>query len=54
MKKNFEAKHIKKATEVLDKELRVAEQYVTTNKGYKNGFFKKFFLWKKVFGVIKS
>jgi len=47
MKKNFEAKHIKKATEVLDKELRVAEQYLITKKGYKNGFLKKLSLWGK-------
>lgn len=54
MKHNFEAKHIKKSIEALDKHLRVAEQYAATNQGYKKGILKKLSLWGKVFGVLKS
>jgi len=54
MKHNFDAKHIKKSIEALDKHLRVAEEYSSTNQGYKKGILKKPSLWGKVLGVLKS
>jgi len=54
MNNDFEAKHIKKSIEALDKHLRAVEVYSSTNKDYKKGILKEPSVWKKVFGLIKS
>lgn len=54
MKNNFEAKHIKKAVEVLAKHLRAVEVHSDLNQDYKKGILKEPSVWKKVSTFFKS
>ena len=45
---SFEPRHLKKARLSLEKHLRVAQEHVNTNDGYKKGVLKKVSFWEKV------
>lgn len=53
MQNNFEPKHLKKANEILTKQLQAAEVYKETNKLYKKEIIEKS-LWEKILGFFKG
>ena len=53
MQSNFKPVHLKKANEVLSKDLSAAEAYANTNKVYKKEVFKRPTLWEKFRNLFK-
>jgi len=53
MRSDFKPRHLKKANEILAKELRAVEADARINKVYKKEVFDKRSLWVKILALFK-